>query len=567
MHYWLRLSEERRWGLRDSRPLHWIDKHVVNLMANQKPRGAVLLGRRLLERAYEETPVLKVAIARLTSRVVCCLCILDKVDEAEELVCGLLEMPRQEKDADNMIKSILVRTLHELALAMQRNGRTVEAEALFRLNIRTATMHNLVGPEETSKYNLFEDWSQLVMCLVEQGKLLEAREMAQEYHLEDNSEPNLTSTIKKSLSAYGFLKELYGRAMEAERAGQFREFRAAIDIAGFKPSMRRAVKIFGTVKSRVESGRDFESDIDRHHIARARKSKLLQLLGFRLVYLSFVASIDPSSEPRDNEYLWANRRQSVLEQYWRPCGCRRRVRRSQSLEDLSGYAIKLPPSPNSARKKLKQRLIKDWITRTPVSNLARAQGCSETCPCIVANKKGIVETAELEKQLLVWKEPEDAPSKSRRKARYRKTQRNKAPHPPGEIFYYSLPNTWWWVHAEFNEGDFHEENYILKHATSLPSISITPPEGEVDFTRIYVEPQRKLPDYYKRDYAADFMTVLEQEQLKVYRPTRLEDVLEDDEDEEGDGHGIAADSAASGSKLPQNAGPIQGATITLHHPD
>src|ERR1700748_2039009 len=120
MRYWLELSDKERWGFEDSRRLNWVEKHMLNLIGSRKYKGAIILGRKLLERARELTPVLGQSVSRLTYRVVYCLCVLDKVDEAEAAVCRLLEMPTPEKETDDVTKAFLLHTLHELALAMQR---------------------------------------------------------------------------------------------------------------------------------------------------------------------------------------------------------------------------------------------------------------------------------------------------------------------------------------------------------------------------------------------------------------------------------------------------------------
>ncbi|KAJ9608345.1 hypothetical protein H2200_007333 [Cladophialophora chaetospira] len=542
MRHWLELSHEERWGYKDSRRLHWVEKHMLNLIGFSKFKGAILLGRQLLERARDLTPVLGQSVSRLTYRVVFCLCALDKVDEAEAAVVDLLEMPAPEKDMDEVTKSYLLHTLHELAVTMQRVGRTVEAEGLFRLNIRYATMYDIKTLSGNEKYDTWRDFVQLVMCLIEQGKVHEARESTEDYQSEDADPEFLQTTIRNTITAYDFIKDLYARAIEAEKAGTTPEFRAALDVDGYRASLKRAIQLFGSVKRRVRSGRDFESDIDLHHISRARKSRLLHLLEFRLVYLSWVATKDASLDPNMNEYLWANRRQSVLGQYWKVCECRRHSHRELELHHFVDPKF----DPPAQQHKLKQKLITDWITRTPAEK-PRPPGCTPTCPCISANTLGPKETASWESKLLIWTDDQST-SKHKRKPShpYRVRRPPKAPVSEDELFQLVRPNTWWWVQSEFASGEVDGENYILRNATNIPAITVTPPDGQVYFLPMAKETQGKLGRWFERDYAKDWWRMLERERggdggdvtregkAKMHVASRLDDILEDEEEDEGE---------------------------------
>ena len=200
MRHWLELSYEDRWGFTDSRRLHWVEKHTLNLIGFRKFKGAILLGRRLLDRARDLTPVLGQSVSRLTYRVVYCLCALDKVDEAEATVVSLLEMGAPEKDMDEVTKSYLLHMLYELAVAMQRVGRTVEAEGLFRLNIRYATTYDVKTLSGNEKYDTWRDFNQLIMCLIEQGKVQEARDSSVDYQSDDADPDYLQNTIQNTIT-------------------------------------------------------------------------------------------------------------------------------------------------------------------------------------------------------------------------------------------------------------------------------------------------------------------------------------------------------------------------------
>lgn len=537
MAYWMALPEEEKWYSKDGTSLHWVEKHMFNLMALRKFKGALLLGRELLKRARDLTPILGQSVSRLSHRVVYCLCVLDKVSEAEKVVCELLEMPKPDKDLDDTSRAYLLHMLHDLAIAMQRNGRTVEAEGLCRFNISSIARYDVKSPDSMEKHDPWPQQRQLMTCLIEQGKFHEADQSAEEYQDEDLNEDYLKTILRNTRKTHNYLKTLYARAVEAEKAGTSVEFRASIDIHGSGPTLNRAVRLFGNIKRRIEKGHDFESDIDLHQLSRARRSRLLKLLDFPLVYLSFV-DISPRGplEPKSREHLWANRQQSVMEQYFKVCECRRKRRRSQSVLEPCNCVDYLRSDSDVGLKKLKQGLITAWITQTPCPDKNLPEGCSPSCPCREANQQGPAETAAWESKLLVWKEPVGELGKVKRTPRYRNPKPNRAPIPDDEMISLIRPNTWLWIQSEFASGDVEGENYIIPGATAIPWISITTPEEQEPdalpgFT-VAEDSQEKMTKFYNPDYGADFQRVLDEEENRIYVPTRLDDILEDDEDDD-----------------------------------
>ncbi|KIX93447.1 uncharacterized protein Z520_10866 [Fonsecaea multimorphosa CBS 102226] len=535
MSYWRDLPYEEQWGFKDTRLLSWVEKHMMNLMNMRKYKGALLFGTRLLERAYELSPILGNSVCCLTYRVVYCQCMLDMADDAEKTVCRLLELPSHDNYGDDTTRAYLLYTLNELAILLQRNGRAVEAEGLYRFNIQTSKLYDVKNLSGTETYDSWRDYGQLHMCLIEQGKVLEARKLKEEYELGNPDKEFRDSAMQNNLTALRYSRELYVRALEAEKSGTTLEFKAALDLAETRPAFKRAVKWFGSPKRRVERGRDFESDVDLHHIGRARNSRLLQLLKFPLVYLAFIDGRPrTSADNTDNtEFLWASLRQSVLGQYWQWCDCRRKRQRSQSVHEWDRYTVRPTcDSEGSQLKKLKQKLITGWVIRTPATTKAVAADCSADCPCVEANKRGLLETCALESKLWLWEEPTLKKRPSKIPARFRNTKPNRSPIPENEYFTLVRPNTWFWIQSEFANGEIEGENYIIPRAVEIPGIAITPPEGQTDLLPLATDPQESLTKYYKRDYAADFASVLEKQEAKWYSPTRLDDILEDDEDEE-----------------------------------
>ncbi|KIW78666.1 hypothetical protein Z517_08504 [Fonsecaea pedrosoi CBS 271.37] len=531
MSYWRELPYDEQWGYKDITTLYWVEKHMLDLMTMRKYKGALLFGTRLLERAYDLTPVLGASVCRLTYRIVYCQCMLDMADDAERAVCRLLELPSHDTYGDDTNGAYLLYMLYELAVVLQRSGRAVEAEGLYRFNIQTSKLYDIKDLGGTEKYDSWRDHIQLIMCLIEQGKVWEALKLKEEYEHENPGREFSNSVIQNSWAACRQSKELYIRAVEAEKAGTSLEFKASLDLAERRPALKRAVRWFGSPKHRVEGDKDFESDIDLHDIGRARKSRLLHLLDFPLVYLAFRRS-RASVDNTNNEFLWANVRQSVLGQYWKYCDCKRKRRRSQSVQGLDGFMAKLKyDNEDSKPRNLKQKLITDWVIRTPGESKPISAGCGPSCPCIEANKRGLVETSALESKLYLWEEPTSKKRSSKDRPRYRNRKPNRSPVSEDELFILIPPNTLLWIQSEFANGESEGENYIIPRATEIPGITITPPEGEIDLMSLTTSTQERVTKYYQRDYTADFASVLEKQETEWFSPTRLDDILEDDEDE------------------------------------
>jgi hypothetical protein len=202
MAVWQCMSIEDQWGHSNVPRHNWIEKHVLNLIDMKKYKGASLLGIKLLERLYETTPVRWASICGLTHRMVYCLCALDKVSQAEQALCKLLEMPKATDGTDDICKIYLAKALFDLAVGFLRHGRVVEAEALHRYNIHTTGGANVNAVDGLEPYNPLCDYRQLVSCLLLQGKHSEAREIFDE-HFSEN-----TGTVEDEIAYFRRYKDL-----------------------------------------------------------------------------------------------------------------------------------------------------------------------------------------------------------------------------------------------------------------------------------------------------------------------------------------------------------------------
>ena len=533
MKFWIALPEHERWGHKDSRRLHWIENHMICLMYLGKYKGALLFGRPLLKRAQQLTPNFGISLCRMTYRVILCLSAVGKLDEAEEAVCYLLARSDYKRVEDETLSHLLV-VLHALGQLLQMHGRTVEAEGVYRYILRGAKQWNVQSIGNPSRYDVTGAWTRLVMCLMEQGKFAEARAIRDKYEDEADRD-RISRLIVRARAAYKYMTEVYQKRLEAERTGYLLEFEALIDLYGLGPELDEAITMFGDPKQRIEEDRDFESDIDIHKIGRARKSKVLQLLRYPMIYQSFVHLSSMRLElDYGYEDLWSNREQTLLGQYWSFCECKRKRQRSASacLDVLVvSSLLKRRDAEASSSKSLKQKSLDDWVTRIPTSK-PFPPGCSESCPCVAANLAGEKETMELESRLFLWKDSdsEEESNKPRDPPRYRRRKPKRQPIPDHEIFTYdAAKNSWLWLQSEWMDGDREGENYIIPNALDIPGISITPPEGDQELLPEAKEDQSKLTEHYERDFAAEYAMELTRSEGRRHECHRLDDILEDDE--------------------------------------
>lgn len=541
MKSWVALTEHERWGHTDSRRLQWIENHMICLMHQHKYKGALIFGRPLLKRAQQLTPNFGISLCRMTYRVVFCLSTftrLEEAEEAEEAVCNLLARSDYKRPEVGALTHLLL-VVHALGQLFQMHGRTVEAEGVYRYIVRGAKLWDGPGLPDPGEYDLTGASTRLVICLIEQGKYLEAQ-MIRDQCSDEEEEKRIGRLILRARRVYQNTMEVYSRRLEAERSGNLVEWEALVDLYGMKPDLDEAIARFGDPTQRIEQGRDFESDIDIHNIRRARKSRILQLLNFPLIYQSFVhlntrrTQIDRSS----SEELWCNRNQTILGQYWKFCTCSRKRRRSASfslnvLVDGEFHAQQ-EPAPKSAEARLKQQLIDTWVVRTPTSK-AWSAGCSESCPCIAANLAAEEQTKMLESKLFLGKDFEvKGSSKVQGFPRYpyRLRKPTRPTIPEQEIFTYDeAKNSFNWLQSEFRDGDGEDENYIIPNALEIPGISITPADGDNQRMPEAVDHQTKITDHYERDLAAEFAMELTRAETRRFEYHRLDPILEDDENE------------------------------------
>lgn len=412
MKSWVALPEHERWGHTDCRRIHWVENHMICLMHQHKYKGALLFGRPLLKRLQQLTPHFGIALCRMTYQVVFCLSRfsrLEEAEEAEDAVCNLLARSDYKKAEVGALTQLLL-VVHALGQLFQMHGRTVEAEGVYRCIVRGAKLWDGSGLPDPGEYDLAGASTRLVICLIEQGKYLEA-EMIRDQCSDEEEEKRIGRLISRAKRVYQNTIEVYSRRLEAERSGNLVEWEALVDLYGMRPDLDEAIARFGDPTQRIEQDRDFESDIDIHNIRRARKSRILQLLNFPLIYQSFVdlntrwTHVDRSY----SEELWCDRNQTILGQYWKFCNCSRKRRRSASFNHnvlVNGeFHSQQEPAPRSAEATLKQQLIDTWVVRTP-SSKAWPAGCSESCPCIAANSAAEEQTKMLESKLFLGEDSE-----------------------------------------------------------------------------------------------------------------------------------------------------------------
>jgi len=533
MSYWSTLTPAEQWGHRDVNMLRWVEKHATILISMNKFKGALVFATRLLDRWMDLLPNGGPAVWRWACRVVECYCALDKVTEAEMTVCRVLKSSPIGKIEGECLTCAL-RMLHDLGELLKRNGRTVEAEGLFRFNLQTAKRRDVKDFDGTSPYQTTGDWLQLVICLLEQGKADEAWKVRNKYQSEEDDENLVNDLVWDAMNTYKYTRDLYEETLDAERQGTAVEWKAIMDPIRDRPALKRAVKMFGNPRRRIKDGRDFASDVDIHNIGLARRSRILQLLDYNLVYLSFANGHAGEGDPEAEEELWCDTTQTVLGEFWSWCECRRKRTRSKSLNPVDLINKKCAAADDvddHPQRPMKQKLITDWIKRLP-KPVSSGEGCRPDCPCIAANKAGREESETFELRLYLWKDDsEENHWRPKHRPRYRKPTPNRIPLPQHEIFTLLPEGDWWWMQSEFAKGESEEENYIIPHAADIPGVMITPPEGETELFPLQKYRQASITKYFEKDYVRDFVKATEEQFANAHYGTVLDDILEDDEDE------------------------------------
>ena len=536
MKHWAEQPQEERQGKTDVTMIGWVDKHASLLVGLQKYRGALLFLPKLFDIWAELVPYGSTIVWRIANSLVFCYANIDKVVEAEKVAIRMLEMsPIDETSGDGLFYALYL--LHELGVLYLRHGRNVEAEGIFRFNLRTVKKREMNPLFAVNDNKSPADWwAQLVVVLNTQGRPEEARKVRDEYQDDKHDENFMNRFLKEGAKKYALSRELYQRAMWAEEDGMLKEWKSLLretSDAKERSAYRRAVKQFGTVARRVREGLPIEHEVDFHLCARARKSRVLHLLNRNFIYMSFASkTIDPAKEEDTSEDdLWLPPGQHLVTEYFHFCDCKRYRKRNEfhPVELIDKRFIRKAVAEEDKPKPLKQLEITDFffilLERPPVL------ACPEDCPCRDAALRGEADYNEMEYKLWDCDESLQPPSNVRFPATTQPLIKTSALLPDEVFIKDNEKNYWRWVQSELAVGEGPDENYIVPLSLSIPILTVTPPEGEEELTKVKNEEdvQPKIEKFFGRDYAYD--STLRELKRDEHQPHRLEDILEDEEDE------------------------------------
>ncbi|RMZ91564.1 hypothetical protein DV736_g1212, partial [Chaetothyriales sp. CBS 134916] len=505
MKYWTEQPKEVKNGKTDIMMLNWVEKHANLLVSLKKYRGALLFLPRLFDLWSELVPFGPTVVWRIANMTLFCYANIDKVTQAENVAIRMLEMsPIDETHGDALFYALHL--LHELGVLYLRHGRNVEAEGVFRFNLRTAKKR-----EVKTLFVVYGDkippdwWVQLVVVLTAQGRHKEARKVRDEYQDGQYGERYMDEFLASGEKKSRLSRDLYQRAMWAEQDGMLREWRMLLrdtDQVQESFAYRCAIKQFGDIPSRVRADMPVEHETDFHLCALARKSKVLQLLEYNLIKMSFTGK----SEDEYDDWLPAH--QHLVSEYFSVCYCRRHRPRSDSIEswcladkrfvreaaaaesDERGTNERIENKGQAKRgakpmqdQKLEQRYIDEYffIMVEPISKLS----CPQDCPCREATLRGIAEYAELEQKLWDIDESLRPSSAAARLVPASQSVIKTTALLPDEVFVRDKDQRYWrWVQRELSFDEGLEENYIIPNSLSIPVMIITPPEGQVELTDV-----------------------------------------------------------------------------------
>ncbi|RMZ80899.1 hypothetical protein DV737_g2794, partial [Chaetothyriales sp. CBS 132003] len=506
MKYWMEQPKEVTNGKTDLTMVSWVEKHASLLVGLRKYRGALLFLPRLFDLWSELVPFGPTVVWRIANMTLFCYANIDKVTEAEKVAIRMLEMsPIDQTHGDALFYALHL--LHELGVLYLRHGRHAEAEGIFRFNLRTVkkrdvkTLFVVYGDKIPADW-----WVQLVVVLTAQGRHKEARKVRDEYQGGKYGEGYMDEFLSSGEKKSQLSRELYQRAMWAEQDGMLREWRLLLrDTEEVEESFayRCAIKQFGDIPSRVRADMPVEYETDLHLSALARKSKVLQLLEYNLIKMSFMGK---SEDEYDD---WLPPYQHLISEYFSVCHCRRHRPRSDSIEswclidkrfvreaaaaaELDEKGENERTEGNGGKKKVAKRIQDQKLEQShideyffiivePTSKLS----CPEDCPCREATLRGIAEYAELEQMLWEIDESLRPSSAAARLAPPSQSVIKTSALLPDEVFVRDKDRRYWlWVQRELSFDEGLEENYIVPNSLSIPVMIITPPEGQVELTDV-----------------------------------------------------------------------------------
>ena len=556
MKYWAEQPQEVKRGKTDVMMIGWVDKHASLLVGLQKYRGALLFLPKLFDIWTELVPYGSTIVWRIANSLVFCYANIDKVAEAEKVAIRMLEMsPIDETHGDSLFYALYL--LHELGVLYLRHGRNVEAEGIFRFNLRTVKKRDIKPLFAVNGNKVPADWwAQLVVVLNTQGRPDEARKVRDEYQDEKHDENFMDKFLSEGQKKYALSRDLYQRAMWAEEAGMLKEWKTLLresSEAKERSAYRRAIKQFSTVTRRVRDNLPIEHEIDFHLCARARKSRVLHLLNRNLIYMSFTGKFLPKPDEDDEETDhddWLPPHQHLVTEYFHFCDCRRHRKRSGSInpvEFIDKRFSRQSATEEDKPKKLKQLHITDhfFIMLNPPPILT----CPTSCPCRDATLRGEADYADMEFKLWDVDDSLRPPAYARFPSTSQPLIRTSALLPDEVFIQDKEKNYWRWVQTELALGEGPEENYIVPLSLSIPILTITPPEGQEELTEVKNEEdiQPKITKYLKRDYAYDMM--IREARGGRHEPHVLDDILEDEEVQSQDGREDNDDDERQNSRI------------------
>ena len=523
------VKRNHRWDEPDT--ASWIDLHASLLFLFQNFRGALMFFPYLLKRYLETLNPSNEAIWRTASLLSISYRKLKMYDEQEKVAEKILEICNASK-LQGLSLCHLLEMLSKLAATFRQCGRVVESEGINIYILRCAMDNNLPGPGGRGNFNLDPPRLNLLLCFYQQGKLQEAKELSEEYSalgLMDGYETRLQGKKKDSeLALY-----IYESVLENKRAGEPLDLDIDPVTSPWWCNKEKTlywnhiIFRYGSLERRIEEETTPSTDIDSIGLEKARKSKLLHLIGFYFAYGAFI------SHDGDRE-TWSPKGQATLLRYFSYCACRRHRQRSASLHcfDLSYHRYVSEREANRVKRpRESQALITNWFKRTASDHTeTRSNNLS---PPPISQKR----SNEIVKSLISGKGDEVAIETS--KGTFAVVP---PPNQPFEPVHIVCPDgTKILVPAgavqeadiESYENDF--EVYIVDYSEPLPTISIdfgTTDGSECGDSNSSVSGtshKHCITDYFGYDDGFDDRGAVRWNY--AHKPHRLEDILEDEEDE------------------------------------
>ncbi|KPI39977.1 uncharacterized protein AB675_11600 [Cyphellophora attinorum] len=307
MSYWYHYRHDEKSPTKRRRAALIIDTHIDLLIKRKKYRGALLFILPLLESKLNHSPQHPCSVWKLARQGVLCYGMLLNVVEAEQLIYRLLDSHRDGGLKEGVHEEIAYDIEDEsvfyyfdmlvrLAGLYIKHGRIIEADGLLRYSIgvglpRMATLGHVLNTW----------WQDLMICLWLRNDQNSLEKLAVEYR--DAYDWNFSiRDIEGYMLGVEDASRVYQQAMWAAEDGWLDEWNSSyLDMNGRKFQYASALRLFGDPADRLAQGRDAcWIDLD-FGAAQAKRNKLLHLIGFDVVDLTFVSKLAslPPGEYRD----------------------------------------------------------------------------------------------------------------------------------------------------------------------------------------------------------------------------------------------------------------------------